>query len=105
MPDWLVDVLFERYGQENAERIARWANAPPHHYLRLSKNGPGLDRVDELLQGAKLSPARPHNDFKEYVAVETAALASDSPLYTEPVGWVQNPAAAIVIALGATLYR
>ncbi len=99
MPDWLVGQLFARYGENNAERINRWANAPPHHFVRLSKQGGGLKRLNELLTQAKLAPARPHADFPDYVGVETAALASDSPLYNEPLGWVQNPAAALVIAL------
>jgi 16S rRNA (cytosine967-C5)-methyltransferase len=99
MPDWLVDILFARYGETNAERIDRWANAPPHHYVRLSKKSAGLDRLNTLLAQAKLSPARPHSEFPDYAGVETAALASDSPLYTEPLGWVQNPAAGLVIAL------
>lgn len=99
MPDWLVAVLFERYGENNAERIGRWANAPPHHYVRLSKKGAGLERLNALLAGAKLSPARPHSEFPEYAGVETAALASDSPIYAEPIGWVQNPASGLVIAL------
>jgi len=99
MPDWLVEALFARYGENNAERINRWANSPPHHFIHLSKQGGGVQRLNELLAQAKLSPARPHSEFSDYVGVETAALASDSPLYSEPIGWVQNPAAGLVVAL------
>lgn len=99
MPDWLVDVLFDRYNEKNAERINRWANSPPHHFVHLSRQGGGLKRLNELFAQAKLSPGRPHSEFPDYVGVETAALASDSPLYTEPLGWVQNPAAGLVVLL------
>ena len=99
MPDWLVELLFTRFGEEAADQIARWANAPPHHYFRLAKNGPGIDRLNELLHAADLAPGRPHRDFPEYVGIETAALTSDSPLFKELLGWVQNPGAGMVVRL------
>lgn len=99
MPDWLVNLLLERFGHDAAERITRWANAPPHYYFRLASGRGGLERVNTLLQEIHLSPARPHHEFPEYTAVETAALAADSPLYKEPLGWVQNPASGLVVAL------
>ncbi|MBD3299517.1 MAG: hypothetical protein GF341_12735 [candidate division Zixibacteria bacterium] len=99
MPDWLIKMLIAKYGEENIDRIARWANAPPHHYVRLAKGGPGLARLNELLAGANLLAAKPHPVFDEYAEVETAALTSDSPLYSEPIGWVQNPASGLVVRL------
>jgi 16S rRNA (cytosine967-C5)-methyltransferase len=99
MPDWLVDVLFARYGEDHARDIARWANAIPHLYLRLAKDGPGLERLNQLLEDAHLHPARPHHEFVEYALVETSALVPDSPILKEPLGWVQNPAAGLVVRL------
>ena len=98
MPDWMADLLLERYGKDAGERIARWANSPPHYYFRLSHAGAGIQRLDELLKAMRLSPGRPHQDLPEYFGVETAALISDSPLFKEPLGWVQNPAAGLVVA-------
>jgi 16S rRNA (cytosine967-C5)-methyltransferase len=99
MPDWMAEVLLERFGRDAGERIARWANSPPHYYFRLSRGGAGLERINGLLGEMHLSPARPHRDLPEYVAIETAALISDSPLFKEPLGWVQNPAGGLVVAL------
>ena len=99
MPDWMADVLLERFGRDAGERIARWANSPPHYYFRLSRGGAGGERVNDLLREMHLSPARSHRDLPEYLGVETAALISDSPLFKEPLGWVQNPAAGLVVAL------
>jgi 16S rRNA (cytosine967-C5)-methyltransferase len=99
MPDWMADVFLERYGRDAGERIAGWANAPPHYYIRLSHAGAGLERVNDLLKEMHLSPGRPHRELPEYVGVDTAALVSDSPLFKEPLGWVQNPAAGFVVAM------
>jgi 16S rRNA (cytosine967-C5)-methyltransferase len=99
MQDWMADLLLERFGRDAAERIARWANSPPHYYLRLSQAGAGVQRVDELLKEMRLTPSRPYRDLPEYLAIETAALVSDSPLFKEPLGWVQNPGAGFVVAL------
>lgn len=99
MPDWMAEVLLERYGRDAGDRIARWANAPPHYYFRLSRAGAGIDRVNELLKEMHLALARPHRELPEYIGLETAALISDSPLFKEPLGWVQNPAAGLVVAL------
>ncbi|GAB4319204.1 MAG: 16S rRNA (cytosine(967)-C(5))-methyltransferase RsmB [Candidatus Zixiibacteriota bacterium] len=99
MPDWLINLLITKYGEDNIDRIARWANAPPHHFVRLFKGGPGLARLNELLASVHLLSAKPHPTFEDYVEVETAALTSDSPLYSEPIGWVQNPASGLVVKL------
>lgn len=99
MPEWLVDILFARYGQEHSRDIGRWANSIPHLFIRLAKDGPGLTRLDELLVEANLNPGRPHHEFPEYVCVDTAALVRDSQIFKEPIGWVQNPAAGLVVRL------
>ncbi|MBI3871453.1 MAG: 16S rRNA (cytosine(967)-C(5))-methyltransferase RsmB [candidate division Zixibacteria bacterium] len=99
MPEWLVSLLFDRFGVDAASRIARWANNPPAYYFRLARGGAGLSRLEELVAVAGLGTVRPHPDFPEYVAVSTAALTSGSPLFSEPLGWVQNPAAGLVVRL------
>ena len=99
MPDWLIELLIKKFGEEHLDRISRWANAPPHHFVRLSSNGPGLTHLNEVLEAAHMQAARPHPVFPEYVEVETAALTSDSPLFKEPYGWVQNPASGLVVKL------
>jgi 16S rRNA (cytosine967-C5)-methyltransferase len=58
-----------------------------------------LDRVNELLKEMHLSLGRLHRELPEYVGVDTAALVSDSPLFKEPLGWVQNPAAGLVVSM------
>jgi len=99
MPDWLVELLFARYGEDRSRDIARWANSIPHMYLRVAKDGPGLGRLNQLLEEAHLHPARPHHEFAEYASIETSALVPDSPILKEPIGWVQNPAAGMVVRL------
>ncbi|MBI5866742.1 MAG: hypothetical protein HZB43_00360 [candidate division Zixibacteria bacterium] len=69
MPDWMAEVLLERYGRDAGDRIARWANAPPHYYFRLSKSGAGLDRVNEILKEMHLAAARPHRELPEYIGM------------------------------------
>jgi 16S rRNA (cytosine967-C5)-methyltransferase len=68
-------------------------------YIRLAKYGPGIDRLNQLLEEAHLHPARPHHEFAEYASIETSALVPDSPILKEPIGWVQNPAAGMVVRL------
>ncbi|HUU44502.1 MAG TPA: transcription antitermination factor NusB, partial [Acidobacteriota bacterium] len=99
MPEWLADLLCDRFGADAFARIERWANHPPTYYYRLAKNGGGLERLQQVIEAGDLGSVRPHREFPEYVGVSTAALAASSPLFAEPLGWVQNPAAGLVVQL------
>jgi 16S rRNA (cytosine967-C5)-methyltransferase len=99
VPDWLVELLFARFGREAAARIGRWANSPPSYYFRLAQDGGGFKRLQELIGEHELGTTRQHAEFVEYATVSTSALASGSPLFAEPLGWVQNPAAGLVVRL------
>ena len=99
MPDWLVELVFARFGQGAAPRIARWANSPPTYYFRLARAGGGPKRLQELITAHELGTTRPHPEFAEYASVTTSALTSNSPLFAEPLGWVQNPAGGLVVRL------
>jgi 16S rRNA (cytosine967-C5)-methyltransferase len=98
MPDWLVELLFARYGQDKAERIDRWANSPPSYFFRLGKNV-SVEAVAKLIADQEMGVARQHPEFQEYVTVPTSALALGSPLFSGSYGWVQNPAAGLVVKL------
>jgi 16S rRNA (cytosine967-C5)-methyltransferase len=99
VPEWLAELLLARFGPEALEKLERWANHPPSYYFRLAAAGAGLGRLQELITADELGQARPHRDFPEYVGVSTSALSSASPLFAEPLGWVQNPAAGLVVQL------
>jgi 16S rRNA (cytosine967-C5)-methyltransferase len=99
MPDWLAGLLCDRFGSDAVARIERWANHPPTYYYRLAKDGGGLERLQQIIEAGELGAVRPHREFAEYVGVSTAALTVSSPLFAEPLGWVQNPAAGLVVQL------
>lgn len=98
MPDWLVETLFARYGSDKPERIERWANSPPSYYFRLVR---GVDpgSVLKMIEEHELGSARVHPEFHDYISVATSALTVGSPLFAGAHGWVQNPAAGLVVQL------
>lgn len=98
MPDWLIEVLFSRYGSDHPERIDRWANSPPSYYFRVAK-GVETDAVLKMIEEHELGTARVHPEFAKYVSVATSALTVGSPLFAGAFGWVQNPAAGLVVQL------
>ncbi|HEX9750199.1 MAG TPA: 16S rRNA (cytosine(967)-C(5))-methyltransferase RsmB [candidate division Zixibacteria bacterium] len=101
LPDWIADIMVRRYPEARVEQIDRWINSPPNYYFRVaaSRADQGLAQLMDLIERDDLGVARQHPDFPAYVSVSTAALVSDSPLFAEPLGWVQNPAAELVIRL------
>lgn len=98
MPDWLVELLFERFGEGRADRIDRWANSPPSYYFHLAP-GVSADTVLKLMSENDLGVGRVHPEFHEYIAVSTSALTAGSPLLSDAFGWVQNPGAGLVVQL------
>lgn len=98
MPDWLVEILFTRFGNNRPERIERWANSPPSYFFRLAQEV-DADVVLKMIAEHELGSARVHPEFHDYVSVATSALTVGSPLFAGPYGWVQNPAAGLVIQL------
>lgn len=98
MPDWLVETLFNRYGNERPDRIERWANSPPSYYFRIAK-GVDPETVLKMIEQHELGSARVHPEFHNYISVATSALTVGSPLFVGAHGWVQNPAAGLVIDL------
>lgn len=98
MPDWLIEVLFNRYGKERPERIERWANSPPSYYYRIA-HGIDPDSVLKMIAEHELGSSRVHPEFHNYISVATSALTVGSPLFAGAYGWVQNPAAGLVIQL------
>lgn len=98
MPDWLVEILFARYGSDRPERIERWANSPPSYYFRLAA-GIDPDAVLKMIAEHELGSARVHPEFHNYISVATSALTVGSPLFSGAYGWVQNPAAGLVVQL------
>lgn len=98
MPDWLVEMLFARYGSDRPEKIERWANSPPSYYFRISK-GIDAEAVLKMIAEHELGSARVHPEFHNYISVATSALTVGSPLFSGAYGWVQNPAAGLVVQL------
>jgi 16S rRNA (cytosine967-C5)-methyltransferase len=98
MPDWLIEVLFNRYGKDHPERIERWANSPPSYYYRIAR-GIDPDSVLKMIAEHELGSSRVHPEFHNYISVATSALTVGSPLFAGAYGWVQNPAAGLVIQL------
>ncbi len=98
MPDWLVETLFARYGKERPERIERWANSPPSYYYRVAQRT-DTEAVLKMIAEHDLGTARVHPEFHNYISVATSALTVGSPLFSGANGWVQNPAAGLVVQL------